>query len=139
MDNVNVVNAVADVKVAEAATEMLPERAGKSRKQCSRFKSLLKGSVVAVVLLGATVGGASFEGVSVAQAQVGQTGADGVSRIFEGLYYWNGNGWEPVYKTLESMVASVPHRYQNLRPGCYYDQPNRAMYMFDGKNWTRCN
>jgi hypothetical protein len=59
MDNVNVVNAVADVKVAEAAMEMLSESAGKSRKPSSRFKSLLKGGVMAAVLLGATVGGVS--------------------------------------------------------------------------------
>jgi hypothetical protein len=54
--------------------------------------------MAAAVLLSATVGGASFEGISVAQAQVGQTGAGGVHRVFEGLYFWDGNGWEPVYK-----------------------------------------
>ena len=139
MDNVNVVSAVANVKVAEAATEMLPQRTGKSCKPSSRFKSLLKGGVAAAVLLSATVGGASFEGISVAQAQVGQTGAGGVHRVFEGLYFWDGNGWEPVYKTLASPVMAMSPQYQNLRPGCYYLEPNRAMYMFDGKNWTRCN
>jgi hypothetical protein len=56
MDNVNVVSAVANVKVAEAATEMLPQRTGKSCKPSSRFKSLLKGGVAAAVLLSATAG-----------------------------------------------------------------------------------